>query len=556
MSDTTTVLIVGAGFAGLGTAIRLLQQGIDDFVVLERADEVGGTWRDNTYPGAACDIPSLLYSYGFEQNPDWSRAYSGSAEILGYIKTMVDKYSLSRFIRFGVNVTGLEFDEESALWTAQTADGSQFTARTAVMASGPLANASLPDIRGLDTFDGHKIHSARWDHHYDMSDKRVAVIGTGASAVQIIPELVKTARSVKVFQRTPGWVLPRPDFSHPQWVRTAFRRLPRVQNVGRQAWFWGHELMAVGMVWDTPVTTGIQLLAKANLRRQVSDTWLRRQLTPNFRAGCKRMLMSSDYYPALQRDNCKLVSWPIATLSPNGIRTADGIEHELDCIVFATGFDVCKAGTPFPIRGAHGRELSDEWSQGAYAYRSVTVAGYPNLFFTFGPNSGPGHNSALVYMEAEINYIVKAIGAIIANDLSTLEVREDRQNNYHGEVQQRLGSTTWNSGCKSWYLTNDGYNGTMYPGFATQFKRALSKVDMGDYVTTPTTARTEHHPTEHAQNGSNVAKVAQGRKAKVAQGRKSAGALPTRSDVKADILDVGVGKVPPKRAASRVRKDA
>ncbi len=203
MSDTTTVLIVGAGFAGLGTAIRLLQQGIDDFVVLERADEVGGTWRDNTYPGAACDIPSLLYSYGFEQNPDWSRAYSGSAEILGYIKTMVDKYSLSRFIRFGVNVTGLEFDEESALWTAQTADGSQFTARTAVMASGPLANASLPDIRGLDTFDGHKIHSARWDHDYDMSDKRVAVIGTGASAVQIIPELVKTARSVKVFQRTP-----------------------------------------------------------------------------------------------------------------------------------------------------------------------------------------------------------------------------------------------------------------------------------------------------------------------------------------------------------------
>ncbi|MGB5110085.1 MAG: NAD(P)/FAD-dependent oxidoreductase [Mycobacterium sp.] len=548
MSDTTTVLIVGAGFAGLGTAIRLLQQGIDDFVILERADEVGGTWRDNTYPGAACDIPSLLYSYGFEQNPNWSRAYSGSSEILDYIKTMVDKYALSRFIRFGVNVTGLEFDDESALWTAQTADGSQFKARTAVMASGPLANPSLPDIRGLDTFLGHKIHSARWDHDYDMSDKRVAVVGTGASAVQIIPELVNTARSVKVFQRTPGWVLPRPDFPHPQWARTAFRRLPLVQNAARQAWFWTHELMAVGMVWDTPVTTGIQLVAKANLRRQVSDGWLRRQLTPNFRAGCKRMLMSSDYYPALQRDNCKLVSWPIATLSPNGIRTADGIEHELDCIVFATGFDVCKAGTPFPIRGAHGRELSDEWSEGAYAYRSVTVAGYPNLFFTFGPNSGPGHNSALVYMEAEINYIVKAIGAIIENDLSTLEVREDRQNDYHAEVQRRLVSTTWNSGCKSWYLTNDGYNGTMYPGFATQFVRALSKIDMGDYVTTPATARPEHQTTEHAQNGSNVADIA--------QGRKSAGALPKRPDVKGDVLDVGVGEVPPERAASRVRSDA
>lgn len=546
MSDTTTVLIVGAGFAGLGTAIRLLQQGIDDFVVLERADEVGGTWRDNTYPGAACDIPSLLYSYGFEQNPDWSRAYSGSAEILGYIKTMVDKYSLSRFIRFGVNVTGLEFDEESALWTAQTADGSQFTARTAVMASGPLANASLPDIRGLDTFDGHKIHSARWDHDYDMSDKRVAVVGTGASAVQIIPELVNTARSVKVFQRTPGWVLPRPDFSHPQWARTAFRRAPLVQKAARQAWFWVHELMAVGMVWDTPVTTGIQLVAKANLRRQVSDSWLRRQLTPRFRAGCKRMLMSSDYYPALQRDNCKLISWPIATLSPNGIRTADGIEHEVDCIVFATGFDVCKAGTPFPICAA-GRELSDEWSQGAYAYRSVTVAGYPNLFFTFGPNSGPGHNSALVYMEAEIDYIVKAIGAIIANDLSTFEVREDRQNDYHGEVQQRLRSTTWNSGCTSWYLTSDGYNGTMYPGFATQFKRALSKVDMGDYVATPATARPDRK-IGYAQNGSKVANIG--------QGRKGAGVLAARPGVDAGIADVGVGEVPPKRAASKVRKDA
>ncbi len=548
MSDTTTVLVVGAGFAGLGTAIRLLQQGIEDFVILERADEVGGTWRDNTYPGAACDIPSLLYSYGFEQNPNWSRAYSGSGEILDYIRTMVDKYSLSRFIRFGVNVTSLEFDDESALWTAQTADGSQFKARTAVMASGPLANPSLPDIRGLDTFLGHKIHSARWDHDYDMSDKRVAVVGTGASAVQIIPELVNTARSVKVFQRTPGWVLPRPDFSHPQWARTAFRRVPLVQNAARQTWFWVHELMAVGMVWDTPVTTGIQLVAKANLRRQVSDTWLRRQLTPNFRAGCKRMLMSSDYYPALQRDNCKLVSWPIATMSPNGIRTADGIEHELDCIVFATGFDVCKAGTPFPIRGARGRELSDEWSEGAYAYRSVTVAGYPNLFFTFGPNSGPGHNSALVYMEAEINYIVKAIGAIIDNDLSTLEVREDRQNDYHGEVQHRLVSTTWNSGCKSWYLTNDGYNGTMYPGFATQFVRALSKVDMSDYVTTPATARPEHQTIEHAQNSSSVAKIS--------RRRKSAGAAPTRSDVMADVLDVGVGKAPPKRAASRVRNDA
>ncbi len=480
-----TVLIIGAGFAGIGTAIRLLQQGIDDFLILERSTDVGGTWRDNSYPGAACDVPSLLYSFGFEQNPNWSRAYSGSSEILEYIKGIVDKHALRRFIRFGVTVTGLHFDDETGTWTAETDEGSNYYGRSVVMANGPLSNASFPDIRGLDTYTGHKILSARWDHDYDMTDKRVAVIGTGASAVQIIPELVKVARSVKVFQRTPGWVLPKPDFPHPEWTRSAFSRLPVLQRAARQAWFWGHEIMAVGMVWNTPATSAIQWIAKANLRRQVKERWLRRQLTPDFRPGCKRMLMTSDYYPALQRENCKLISWPIATISPTGIRTADGVEHELDCIVFATGFDVCKAGTPFPITGSHGRDLAEEWSTGARAYKSVSVSGYPNLFFTFGPNSGPGHNSALVYMESEIDYIVKAIRLIIDHHLHSIDVKPDRQDHYHKKIQRRLAGTTWNSGCKSWYLTEDGYNGTMFPGFATEFARQLARVETTDYVMTP-----------------------------------------------------------------------
>lgn len=278
-------------------------------------------------------------------------------------------------------MTGLAFDEDSGTWTVETDGGSSYRSRTVVMASGPLANANFPDIRGLHSYAGHKIHSARWDHDYDMSDKRVAVIGTGASAVQIVPELVKTARSVKVFQRTPGWVLPRPDFPHPSVAKAAFGRLPILQSAARQAWFWAHEVMAVGMVWNTPATTAIAWAAKANLRRQVKDSWMRRQLTPDFRPGCKRMLMTSDYYPALRQNNCKLITWPIATISPIGIRTADGIEHEVDCIVFATGFDVCKAGTPFPITGVDGRKLAEEWSNGAYAYKSVSVSGYPNLFF-------------------------------------------------------------------------------------------------------------------------------------------------------------------------------
>ncbi|RIU23443.1 NAD(P)/FAD-dependent oxidoreductase [Mycobacteroides abscessus] len=477
----TEVLIVGAGFAGLGTAIRLLEKGIEDFVILERGDDVGGTWRDNSYPGAACDIPSLLYSYSFEQNPQWSRAYSGGSEILGYIQRMVDKHQLRRFIKFGVDVTGLTFDDSTGMWTADTAAGEIFTGRCAVMAAGPLANVSWPDIRGLDSYTGHKIHSARWDHDYEMSGKHVAVIGTGASGVQIIPELVKTAARVKVFQRTPGWVLPRLDFQHPDWAQRVFGSSPAVQNLARQAWYWTHEAAAVGMVWDTPVTTLIQWIAKANLRRQISDPWVRRQLTPDFRAGCKRMLMTSDYYAALEKDNCKLITWPIATLSPNGIRTADGIEHDVDCIVFATGFDVCKAGTPFPIAGLDGRKLADEWSGGAYAYKSVNVSGYPNLFFTFGPNSGPGHNSALVYMEAQIDYIVQAIGIVRAKDLLTLDVRKDRQDRFNEDIQRRLGKTTWNSGCQSWYLTEDGKNTTMFPGFATQFARQLRTLELDDY---------------------------------------------------------------------------
>lgn len=483
MTPPGSVLIIGAGFAGLGTAIRLLQNGIDDFVILERSDRVGGTWRDNTYPGAACDIPSVLYSYSFAPNPDWSRVYSGSAEILDYIEHLVDRHRLRAHIRFGADVTALNFDEESGTWTADAASGETFTAKTAVMAAGPLADVSWPDIRGLDSYTGHKIHSARWDHDYDMTGKRVAVIGTGASAVQIIPELVKKAAKVKVFQRTPGWVLPRVDFAHPAWAKQLFRRVPGAEDLARQALFWGHEAAAVGMVWDSAATTAIQLIAKANLRRQIRDPWKRRQLTPDFRPGCKRMLMTNDYLPALERDNCALITWPIATIAPGGIRTADGIEHEVDSIVFATGFDVrTKSGTPFPIAGLDGRKLADEWSSGAFAYKSVSVSGYPNMFWTFGPNSGPGHNSALLYMEAQIDYIVDAVRLIAERNIRIFDVRRDRQDRYNAEIQRRLTKTTWNSGCASWYLTEDGHNSTMFPGFATQFTRELARVDLADYL--------------------------------------------------------------------------
>jgi cation diffusion facilitator CzcD-associated flavoprotein CzcO len=477
-------LIIGAGFAGLGSAIRLKQAGLNDFVILERGTQVGGTWRDNNYPGAACDIPSNLYSYSFAQNPNWSRGFSGSPEILEYIHYLVNNFGLAESIRFKQNVAGLVFDETTGLWTINLADGSFYQARTVIGAQGPLSNFSFPKINGLENFKGKKIHSANWDHDYDLKGKRIAVIGTGASAIQIIPELVKTADFVKVFQRTPGWVTPRPDYKTPEWNKTVFRKIPAAQTAMRRALFWTHESMALAVIWNSPLTKIAEQLAKGHLNRQVKDAWLRRQLTPDFKIGCKRVLVSNDYYPALQKPNCKLITWPIVQITENGVQTMEGVEHAVDCIVFATGFDVCKSGTPFPITGLNGRNLDEEWSRGAQAYKSINVSGFPNLFFTFGPNSGPGHNSALVYMESQIDYAVRVIKTIVDNDIKVLDVKAGVQAKYNKDIQKRLSKTNWNSGCKSWYLTEDGFNSTMYPGFATQYHNQMKNFDMKDYIAT------------------------------------------------------------------------
>ena len=476
-----SVLIIGAGFAGLGAAIRLRQSGVDDVAILERGKALGGTWRDNQYPGAACDIPSNLYSYSFAMNPNWTRGFSGSQEILEYMHQLARKHDLLPLIRFNTNVTELVYDEQTALWSVHTEQEGILQARTVVSASGPLSNASFPDIPGIDLYSGHKVHSARWDHDYDFHGKRVAVIGTGASAVQIVPELVKVADKVKVFQRTPGWVLPKPDFSTPKWNRTLFDMLPMTQKAVRQLLYMVHESMALGIIWKSPLTKMLEQVAMAYLHMQVKDPWLRRQLTPDFTIGCKRVLMSSDYFPALVQANCELISWPIATLSEKGIRTAEGLEHQVDCIVFATGFDVAKHGSPFPVTGLNGRQLNEEWARGPQAYKSVNVSGYPNLFLTFGPNSGPGHNSALVYMESQIEYIVTGIRKILDNNFKSLDVRPEAQLEYNKGIQKRLQRTNWSSGCKSWYICEDGFNATMYPGFATQFRKQMQRFKLSHY---------------------------------------------------------------------------
>ncbi|WP_370261215.1 NAD(P)-binding domain-containing protein [Limnobacter sp.] len=474
-------LIIGAGFAGLGSAIKLRKAGVHNIAILERAAEVGGTWRDNQYPGAACDIPSNLYSFSFAPNPAWSRSYSGAQEILAYVHSLVNDFGLQPFIHYQQNVTQLELDEAQGLWVVHTSAGAVWRGRSVIMASGPLANASFPNIRGLERFQGKKIHSAQWDHSYSFEGKKVGVIGTGASAIQIVPELVKRAGSVKVFQRTPPWVMPRPDFTTSSLSKALFAKLPFTQKAIREALYWAHESMALAVIWDSPVTKLGERLGRAFLETQVKDPWLRRQLTPDYKLGCKRILVSNDYYPALQQANCELITWPIAGIVEQGIRTAEGIEHQFDCLVFATGFDVPKSGTPYPIIGVGGRVLAQEWARGAQAYKSINVSGYPNLFIMFGPNSGPGHNSALVYMEQQIAYAVKGIRTILDGQHTLLDVKPEVQQQHNQRLQKRLSKTNWNSGCTSWYLTEDGFNATMFPGFATQYARQMKHFDLAAY---------------------------------------------------------------------------
>lgn len=474
-------LILGAGFGGVGAAIRLREAGLDDFLILERAGDVGGTWRDNTYPGAACDVPSNLYSFSFAKNPDWSRTYSGSAEILRYVQRLVDEHQLRPRIHFHQTVCEARFDEHAGEWVVRTASGDVFHARSVISATGGLTDPSFPAIEGIERFAGKRIHSARWDHTYDFAGKRVAVIGTGASAVQIVPELVKVAGSVKVFQRTPGWVVPRPDYRVKERTKALFRRTPAAQQAVRDALFWGHESSALAVIWPSPLTRVAERIALAHLHHQVKDPWLRRQLTPNYRIGCKRVLLTNDYYPALQQPNCKLITWPIVRLGEQGVHTAEGVLHQADCVVFATGFEVHKQSTPFPVVGLEGRVLGDEWRGGAQAHKSMNVTGFPNLHFILGPNSGPGHNSALVYMESQIDYAVQGVRALAESGARYLDVRPEVQQRYNEALQKRLAKTNWNSGCKSWYLTADGFNATMYPGFATQYAQELRRFEMEDY---------------------------------------------------------------------------
>jgi len=482
--DDFPIAIIGCGFAGIGMAIRLKQAGIDSFTIFERAGEIGGTWRDNTYPGAACDVPSHVYSLSFEPNPDWSRSYSSAAEIQAYLLRCVEKHRLRDHLRLETAVTAAAFDEAAGTWTLTTSHGDSVVARAVISAIGGFIDPALPDIPGLERFEGEMFHTARWNHDYDLRGRRVAVIGTGASAIQVVPVIAADVAELSVFQRTAAWVMPRNDRRISERARERYRRHPLARKAVRSMLFLASEMVGPIVILDSPLSKLGEHASRRHLEKSVSDPILRRKLTPSYRFGCKRVLVSDDYWPTFERDDVELVTERIEEVRRNGIATADGKERRFDAIVLATGFAVAITQAPFPIVGLGGETLDDAWRDGAVAYKGVAVAGIPNWFVLMGPNTGPGHTSVLVYTEGQIGYALQAIERMIADGIRFLTVKREVQDAYNTRLQGRMKHTSWLSGCNSYYLGKDGKNHTLFPGFATEYRASVRKFRISEYEVT------------------------------------------------------------------------
>lgn len=485
------IAIVGSGFAGIGMAIRLKAAGIESFTIYEQADAIGGTWRDNAYPGAACDVPSDLYSFSFEPNPDWSRSFGSQAEILAYLNRCVDKYGLRDAIRLGTRVMQARHDDASHTWrlTLGDRDGNvrgEIDADIVIAASGPLSRPALPSIPGLERFAGKLFHSARWDHGYALEGKTVAVIGTGASAVQFVPRIQPRVARLHLFQRTPPWVLPKPDRPVSRRRAWLFRHLPLAQRIARSAIYWQLESRALGFIVHPKLMKYPTQFALSYLARKVKDPVLRAKLTPDYVFGCKRVLMSNDYYPALTRPNVDVVTEPIREIVADGVVTTSGRLYAVDAIICGTGFQVNDAGAPFPVIGAGGVELDALWRRdGPQAYLGTAIADCPNFFMIVGPNTGLGHNSMIYMIEAQVRYILSCIRAMRRHGARAMSVRPDVQRRFNERLQRRMRNSVWATGCRSWYLSKSGRNTVLWPGFTFSFRRLTRRVRRRDYRFAP-----------------------------------------------------------------------
>ncbi len=497
LPERVRTLVVGAGFAGLGTAIKLDESGFSDFLVLDRGASVGGTWRDNTYPGAACDVPSQLYSFSFAPNPEWSRSFSPQPEIQAYLERTAERSGVLDRFRFGVHVEDLSWDEDDQVWVVATDHGT-VTADVVITGSGGLSEPRLPEIEGLESFEGEIFHSARWNHDCDLTGKRVAVIGTGASSIQIVPELTKQVSHLDVYQRTAPWVMPRKDRAYTLVERLGFRFLPFFQKAYRTGIYWGRECFVPGFTINPKLAAPAKKLARRNIEQGISDPALRARVTPDFEIGCKRILISNDYYPALAAPHVDLVTDQITAITPTGVVTADGTLREVDAIVVATGFFTTEQPIAQHVKGRQGRTLADAWREhGMTAYKGTTIVGFPNLFQIVGPNTGLGHTSMVFMIESQIAYILSALRKMGASEIATVEPRPEAQLAWNADIQHRMKRTVWSTGgCASWYLDDHGRNTTLWPRTTFKFRSLLRDFDLDQYVVSSQTdapTRTEEN---------------------------------------------------------------
>ena len=479
------VVIIGSGFGGLSMGHSLQQAGIDRFTILEKAQEVGGVWRENTYPGAACDVPSHLYSFSFEPHYPWSCRYGKQAEILDYLRHVARKHDLLRHVRFGCEVLGADWDETRALWRIRLRGGEVIEADMLVSAVGQLHQPQIPQLPGLEKFQGRTFHSARWDHSYDFKGKTVAVVGTGPSAVQLVPEIAKQVKHLHLYQRSPGWCVPKFDRPYRKWERKLINAIPLLHDIDRTRIFWGFEFLNSALL-RKPV---LGHMAKAFLRSgaevlkrlQVRSPELRAKLTPDYPMGCKRTLLSNDWLKTLAQPHVEVVTEGIAEVTERGIRGSDGKLREIDAIVWGTGFASTEFLAPMEIHGRGGRSLRERWKNGAEAYLGMAVSGFPNLFVVYGPNTNLGAGSIIFMLERQTRYIAQAAAQLRKTGPAALEVRVDVQHAFNAMLQQRNKQTVFEAGCHSWYLTADGRNTNTWVGYMSEYGRLVRRPNLAHY---------------------------------------------------------------------------
>ena len=484
-TKTTRIAIIGAGHSGLCMGMQLKRAGMHDFVILEKAATLGGTWRDNTYPGASCDAPSFLYSFSFAQKTDWSRRFAWQPELLAYSVECTVRSGLLPHILYRAEVVAAHFDDARSLWRIELAGGDVVEAQFLVSGVGQLHRPATPAIPGRESFGGAQFHSARWDHSVDLAGRRIAVIGNAASAVQFVPQIAPLATQLTIFQRSANWLLPRKDRLYPPRLHRAMRRWPWLAKLRHDfQWFFFGELQLTPLMKQVRIVQWLATRkALAHLRRQVRDPALRAKLVPDYPIGAKRVLFNDDYYPTLNRDNVRLVTDAVERIEPAGVRTRGGELVEADVIVFATGFHATEFLAPIRVTGAGGRELREEWQAGAHAYLGVTVSGFPNFFMLYGPNTNLGHNSILVMIEAQVGYVVDAIRRMDAQGVRRIDVKREVMDEYNRWLRQDLAKSVWAADKQSWYKLADGTITNNWPHSTMRYRRMMRLADLGDYET-------------------------------------------------------------------------